>query len=182
MNVSTLVRAAALGALSFLLMRLEVPLVPGFPFLKYDPSALPALVAAFVLGLPAGIAVVAVRAALFALFFGDPVGVAMGLAASLLFLVPAERVYRSRRDFRGGMLALSSGTLAMAAGMIPANWVVVTALGYLPSGQVPFYCLAVVPGFNLLKGALDGLLLLLVYKRAGRLLRPAATPSPAGSA
>lgn len=182
MKVETLARAAALGALSFLLMRLEVPLVPGFPFLKYDPSALPALVAALALGLPAGLAVVAVRAALFAVFFGDPVGVAMGLLANLLYLVPAAWIYRRRHDFRGGMIALATGSAVMAAGMIPANWAVVTAFEYMPAASVPHYCLVVVPAFNLIKGTLDALLLVLFYKRAGRLLRLIGRTSRAAGA
>ena len=172
MTASTLARAGVLGALAFLLMRLEVPIVPNYPFLKYDPSNLPAVLAAFVLGLPAGLAVAAVRSCLHALLSGDAVGAAMGLSASALYLVPAERWYRTHRDFRGGVVALVLGTAAMALGMIPVNRVVVAAMDYMPAEAVPFYCLAVVPGFNLVKGALDALLLLLVYKRAGALLRP----------
>jgi len=172
MTASTLARAGVLGALAFLLMRLEVPIVPNYPFLKYDPSNLPAVLAAFVLGLPAGLAAAAVRSCLHAILSGDPVGAAMGLLASALYLVPAERWYRTHRDFAGGVVALALGTLAMAAGMIPANRVVVAAFDYLPPDGIPFYCLVVVPAFNLVKGALDALLLLLVYKRAGALLRP----------
>ncbi len=62
----------------------------------------------------------------------------------------------------------------MAAGMIPVNRVVVSAMGYMPAEAVPFYCLAVVPAFNLAKGALDAALLLLLYKRVGALLKPRA--------
>lgn len=170
-RLSISVKAAVLGALAFLLMRLELPIVPGYPFLKYDPSNLPAIVAAFLLGLPAGLAVIAVRTTLFALFFGDPVGATMGGAASALFVVPAALVYRSRHHFRGGMAALAIGTFATALGMIPVNYAVISLIPYLPNGGIPFYCLTVVPAFNLARGALDSALTLVVYKRASHLLR-----------
>lgn len=167
-RVLTMVRIGVLSGLAFILIALEVPL-PMFPvWLKYDPSELPALVAAFALGPVAGPAVELFKNVLF--FFLLPgkaplVGVVANFVAGSAWTLSAGLVYARWRTFRGAVVALALGVLIMTAVMAVANYAVFLPLyGVPPAGRLGMV-LSVLTPFNLVKGTLSGLLTLLLYKK-----------------
>lgn len=169
--VRRLVRTAVLAALSLLLMQVELPLFPAYPFLRYDPSNVVVVVGAFLFGTVTGTWIIILRSVLNQLISGNPLGTMMSCLASLSFVVPASIIYHRKRSLRGGLLGMALGTLCLIVSMIIANWFVVRWFGFLPEERVAGYCLYVVPAFNLVKAGIDTAACLLVYKRAGRILR-----------
>lgn len=165
-----LVLVGCLSAMSFLLMYFaEFPLVPFFPpFLKYDPSGVPSLLAALALGPGAGVAVEGVKGLLFALSGKDPTGVlgpaAAFLAGGSMAFVAGLVYHRWRRNGRI-WLALATGTLASTVLMSLGNYFVFLPAYGVPRAQVAGMVTAVVLPFNLVKGIITSLIVWAVARR-----------------
>lgn len=178
-NLVTWVKIALLSSLSTVLMlALQVPLFPSFPFLTYDLSDIPALVAGFALGPVQGIAVVFMKNLLFLVQRPQPgelVGVPMNLLAGSTLVGSSAWFYWRRKTRVRAMLALGLGAVAMTLVMIPANLVVWPFFSWLFLGQVVEgsldFALKVITPFNLVKGALSGTVTFLVYKRFSGFLK-----------
>ena len=78
-------------ALSMAVSFIEFPLIPGVPWLKYDPSGIVCLVAGFAYG-PAAAVLVSVLGFV-PHVFADPWGSLMAIAVALAMSVPAALVY-----------------------------------------------------------------------------------------
>ena len=174
-RVLVLARVGALSAVAFVLMYLETHL-PGFPaFLQYDAGDLPALIGGFAMGPLTGTAVVVIRSVLFFLSGKDEagwIGTLASLVASLSYVGTATVVYWQKRTFSGAVLGLSAGILALVITMGLANYYLFIPLylGQLEA-HVLFGLVRMTALFNLVKGILTGLLVLVVYKRVRNLLR-----------
>ena len=89
-----------LGALSAVLMMLEIPLPFAPSFLKMDIGELPALFAGFFLGPVAGVGVVFVKIALKLIFKGTTtafVGDFSNLVGSCVFILTAALIYKKNK-------------------------------------------------------------------------------------
>lgn len=174
-------KVGILAGMSLVLMlSLQVPLLPAAPFLRYDLSEVPALIAGFSLGPAHGVAVILLKNGLFLLQRLSPwelVGVPMNTLAGLTLVWVSASVYWRRKSRGRAALALALGTLAMALVMIPANlflyplftsWILGEALD--PAKLRGLVLVAVTP-FNLIKGTLSGLVTFAVYKRVSSVLR-----------
>lgn len=178
-NLVTWVKIALLSSLSTVLMlALQIPLFPSFPFLTYDLSEIPALVAGFALGPLQGIAVVCVKNLLFLVQrpqFAELVGVPMNIVAGSALVGSSAWFYWRRKTRVRAMLALALGAVVMTLVMIPANALVWPFFSWLILGQAGEgsleFVLRVVTPFNFLKGALSGVLTFLVYKRFSGFLK-----------
>lgn len=184
--------AALLGAVSAVLMSMQIPVPFAPPFYNLDFAEVPALVGALFLGPAAGAAIETVKVLLKLLlrgtttaFWGDFVNWLSGI----LFLVPTALLYRKVRERRGGLwLALGFGfvvrilwacfcnayiSLPMYAGLYgwPMEQLIAMGTAVNPAIQdLPtFIVLAVLP-FNLLKAGLDTLITALLL-RSGRLAK-----------
>lgn len=100
-NAQKLAVTSVLAAMASVLMYLEFPIIPGFPFLQYDFSDIPALIAAAVLGPLSGVAVELVKNIFhlpkgFAatLGFGEIMNFIVGCA----FILPFSIVYRKMHN------------------------------------------------------------------------------------
>lgn len=172
-------KVALLGGMALVLMlSFQVPLFPSAPFLTYDLSDVPALVAGFALGPLHGCAVVLLKNLLFMAqrpVAVEWVGVPMNTLAGCTLVGTSALFYWRRKTRVRAALALLLGTLAMAVVMIPANMLVYPLVLWLlgaPGGPpVLEFVLAVVTPFNLIKGAVSGTLTFLVYKRLSNLLK-----------
>lgn len=164
-NTRKLVVVAMLGAISFILMFFEFPILPMFPFLKVDFSDVPVLISTFVFGPISGILVAFVRSLLNLLIKGAEltrlVGNIAGLLASILYLFPIYAVFRYSMKKWMQILGVTCGTIAMTIFMAIVNYFIIMPL-YLKIGGLPpgtsisqMVVAAVIP-FNLLKGAIVG--------------------------
>ncbi len=163
-------QVAVLGAIAFILMRVtfSLPFLP--PFLKYDPSEVPALIATFALGPLAGISVEMLKALLIQLLGGpDPsgglFGVFMNLLAGVTLVGVAGWYYLIEHTRRGAVRALIFGVLAMTGVMIVANVLLTPVFFGLPRPQVIALVLPALLPFNLIKGLMSSLATYYVYKR-----------------
>lgn len=170
-SLRILTRIAMLGAAAAVLMIVAETPLPFFPdFLKYDPSEIPALVAALTMGPLAGAAVELIKEFIF-LASGKAtsglVGVAANFVAGTTLVMAAGWLHRAGHQLRGWLRALTTlvgGTAAMAAVMIPVNALIIFPLYGIPAAERWSGALAVVT-FNLVKGGLSGVLGIALYRR-----------------
>ncbi|NLJ25832.1 MAG: ECF transporter S component [Firmicutes bacterium] len=165
-NVRRMTVLALLAAISFLLMfALEFPL-PGFPpYLKYDPSDVCGLLAAFSFGPAAGFLVELIKSILFFLSGKSAdgiVGAAAALVAGGSFVWVAGRVYALGK--RSPVLALLAGTITMTVLMVTANYFIFLPLWGLPTSQVKLPLIIAMLGFNLVKGVITSILTLIIHQ------------------
>ena len=109
-SVKETVFVGMMGAISAVLMLLNIslPFVPGF--LKFDISELPALFAGFFLGPVSGCGVIVVKILLKILFQGTDtgyVGEVMNVLGSMCFILPASLIYGWKRTKKGAVIAMA---------------------------------------------------------------------------
>ena len=163
------VQIAVLGAVAFAFMYVDFPIPPFPPFLKYDPSDVPALIATFALGPSAGISVEVIKALLIQLLrsgtLGGPFGVFMNLLAGVTLTGAAGVYYQIDHTRPGAIKALVLGVLAMTGVMILANLALTPTFFGIPRPQVVALVLPALLPFNMVKGTMTSLLTYVVYKR-----------------
>ena len=176
---------AILSALAFVLMLIEfsTPVIPSF--VKLDFSELPALLAAFLFGPIEGIAVCLIKN-LIHLSITSTAGVGE-LANFLLgaaFAGTAGLIYRYKHTFSGGLLGCVAGSAAMAAVSFPVNLFITYPFyanlffkgnmqgiidmykAISPSSDTLIKSLLIFnTPFNLVKGILVSVIVMLCYKR-----------------
>lgn len=164
---------SGLGLLLMFFLEFPLPLFP--PYLKYDASQIPALLAAFGVGPWAGVAVEFVKSLLFLLSGKDPsgfIGPSAAFLAGATLTLTSGFIYRAYRGKGRTLLALIAGGLAMAVVMTLANyWVFLPAYG-IPGGQVAAMATGVILPFNLVKGVVTTVIALILFSR----LRPERLP------
>ncbi len=179
-DLQWLTRVSVLAALAAVLMfNVQFPLLPSAPFLKFDPSDVPALVAGFALGPAAGMAVAALKDLLYLLAHlsvWELVGVPMSLLASASMVWPAATLYWMRKTKGRAISSLILAGWVSVCVMTLANWFLLPPFFHwmglgVPADMTRYLVTAVIP-FNTLKCALNGLVTFLVYKRVSPLLKP----------
>lgn len=163
---------ACLGALSFILMLFEFPIIPVAPYLKVDFSGVIVLIATIMDGPLTGIAVALMKAVLHAFVNGLSVGTLLGsfsdLLAMVALLLPVGWLMKKRLSMRQFWLGGLAGTLLMTVVMALANWFILTPLymklwSWQPTLPiVKLVVIGVVP-FNLIKGLLLTVVTALIY-------------------
>ncbi len=192
LNAKTVAFIGMLGAVSAVLMAIQVPLPFAPTFLKFDISELPALFSGFFLGPISGCGVIAVKLLLKVLLQGTEtafVGEAMNLVGSCAFVLPASLLYQHWHSKRGALAALSISTLLVSVICIFLNTYVAfpmySSLYGIPMDAIIEMGSSVNPlvhdsftlmlygvfPFNLVKHGVTSLVTYLVYKRCGNALR-----------
>lgn len=202
-NVRAIAFIAMLGALSAVLMSINVPLPFAPTFLKFDIAELPALFAGYFLGPVCGCAVIAVKILLKLLLQGTEtafVGEFSNLVGSVCFVLPAALIYKYNRTKKGAVISLTVSTLFVSIVFIFMNAYVTfpmysklygmpmeaiiemgSSVNPLVHDTVTLMLFGVFP-FNLVKHGVTSLVTYLVYKRCGNALRSVLSAgSPAAS-
>ena len=181
-----------LGAISTVLMLFEIPLPFAPSFYKIDLSEVPVLIGCFAMGPLAGAFVELVKIILNFVINGTMtagVGELANFCLGCSFCVPAGIIYRKMTTKKGAVIGLVSGTLIMtflgcfinAYIMLPAyakafSWPLenIVAMGSAVNAGITdlftFVMFAVVP-FNLLKGILVSIVVLLIYKKISPIIK-----------
>ena len=143
---------ALLCALSLICtMFIQFPIIPGVPYLMYDPSGAVALVAGFA--------------------FGPGVwGTLMAVLASATLVVPAALVYRRDTTRRGAAIGMALGAVASLAACILGNIVVTPLYTNVTTEQVIGMIVPALLPVNLAKIAINCTLGALVYKPVSKAL------------
>ena len=143
---------------------LEFPILPGVTFLKYDPSAIVALIAGFAFGPATGAVVstipylphVATQSGLY--------GMAMAIIATLSLVLPASLVYRRTATFRGALVGMGVGAVTCLACCILANVVITPIYMGAPTQTIIDMIVPTLLPFNIIKIAINCVVTALVYK------------------
>lgn len=167
-----LVTMALMCAIGVLLSFIEFPLLPGVAWLKYDASAMPALVCGFAFGPGAGVAVGIVGAVIHGILLADFSGAVMNILVVSGFVLPAALVYRKLRTFKGALLGLAASVVAATLMAIAGNLVITPLYLGVPLDAVVAMIIPILTPFNLIKAVLNGALTLIVYKSVSNLITP----------
>ena len=123
-NTRVLVTMALMTAISVLLSFIEFPLLPTAAFLKFDASAMPAMVCGFAYGCGAGCAVGIVGAIIHGLLMADFSGTVMNILVVVGYIIPSALIYRRFHTFRGACVGLAAGIVFSVALSIVGNLIV----------------------------------------------------------
>lgn len=143
---------------------IEFPILPGVTFLKYDPSAIAALIAGFAFGPSTG-AVVSILPYLVHLATESGIyGTIMAIVATLSLVLPASIVYQRNTTMRGAITGLVIGGVVCLVCCILANIVVTPIYMGAPREAVIEMIVPVLIPFNVLKIVINCVVTALVYK------------------
>ena len=178
--------AAMLSAVAFILMFIEFPIPMLIPaFIKMDFSDLPALLGAFALGPVYGVIISFMKNLLHIVIKGTStacVGELSNFILGAIFSAVAGYLYKHHKSRKTAIIGAVAGAVAMGVLSVPSNYFVVypayvqfyhmppeAILGMyqaiLPSADSLIKCLVIfnMP-FTLVKGLLDAVLCMLIYK------------------
>ena len=178
--------AAMLSAVAFILMFIEFPIPMLIPsFVKMDFSDLPALLGAFALGPVYGVVISFMKNLLHIVIKGTStacVGELSNFILGAIFSAVAGYLYKHHKSRKTAIIGAVAGAVAMGVLSVPSNYFVVypayvqfyhmpleAILGMyqaiLPSADSLIKCLIIfnLP-FTLVKGLLDAVLCMLIYK------------------
>ncbi len=196
-NTRKLIFAAIIASVAAVLMFLEFPLwfAPGF--YEMDFSEVPVLVGAFAFGPMTGILIEAIKVIVNTAISGTAtmgIGELANFLIGIAFVVPASMVYKINKTRKNAIIGLGVGVLSMAIIAALLNWLVLLPayayylstpevtytindfvyLGSLVNPLVTnlptFLAFAVVP-FNLVKGIITSVVVILIYKRISMLIK-----------
>lgn len=167
-----LVTMALMCAIGVLLSFVEFPLLPGVTWLKYDASAMPAMVCGFAFGPAAGLAVGVVGAVIHGILMADFSGAVMNILVVAGFILPAALVYRRSRTFKSGVIGLVLSAITATVMAILGNLVITPIWLGVPLDAVVDMILPILTPFNLIKAGINAVLTLIVYKSISNLITP----------
>lgn len=167
-----LVTMALLCAIGVLLSFIEFPLLPGVTWLKYDASAMPAMVSGFAFGPGAGVAVGVVGAVIHGILMADFSGAVMNILVVIGYVLPAAAIYAKRHTYKGAVAGLAVSIICATVMAILGNLVITPAWLGVPAEAVVDMIIPVLTPFNLIKAVINSALTLLVYKSISNLITP----------
>lgn len=167
-----LVTMALLCAIGVLLSFIEFPLIPGVTWLKYDASAMPAIVCGFAFGAGGGLAVGIAGAIIHGILMADFSGAVMNILVVIGFVAPASLIYRQGRTFPRAIIGLIASVVCAVIMAIVGNLVITPAYLGVPMDAVIAMILPILVPFNLAKGIINAVLTLAVYKSISNLITP----------
>ncbi len=188
-RTSWIVRVALLAAVSSVLMFLEmsVPFVP--PFLKFDFSDIPALLAGFSMGPLAGVTVVLIKNLVHAITsWSFLVGELANFLIGVAFVLPAAIIYKRNKCKKNAVVGMIAGGLIMTVFAALLNYFVLiplyaTVLGFPVEAIIEMsnsvnsmivdlktLILIGITPFNLFKAAVNIFITAIIYKKLSPIL------------
>lgn len=159
-----LVILALFTALSLILSFIEAPIFPAAPFLKYDPSACIAALAACGFGPVAGLVVGIVSAMIHGLIMGDPWGSLMTIIAVTFWIVPIALIYRTKKTMGTLLAGLIAGSILSLAAAIGGNLLITPIYTGTDMMVVAAMILPILLPFNALKIVINDVLMFALNK------------------
>ena len=191
-RVREIAQIGMLSAIAVVLMLFEIPLPFAPSFYEIDFSEVPVLIGCFTMGPLAGAMIELVKILLNFLINGTAtagVGEIANFLIGCAFCVPAGIIYKKKRTRKGALIGMATGTVLMVAiGCVINAFVLLpvyatafgmpidalvgmgTAVNPHITSLTTFVMLAVAL-FNLLKGVLVSLIVLLIYKKISSVFR-----------
>lgn len=178
-------KVGMLSVIAFILMYFQLPITfVAPPFMKLDISDLPVLMGAFTMGPVFGIIIAALKNIMHIIFKGTMtagVGELSNFLISSTFAFVSAYFYRKHRTYKGAIISLTMGVLAMTFLAMLSNYFVVfplyakvmpmdaiiemgSAITPRITGLFSMMIYSVLP-FNLIKGFTTSAVMMLVYKK-----------------
>ena len=192
LNTKMITQIGMLGAIAVVLMLFEIPLPFAPSFYEIDFSEVPVLIGCFSMGPMAGVLIELIKIILNLCINGSVtagVGELANFVIGCALVLPAAFIYKRKKTKKGAVLGLVTGTLFMTISgcfinayvMLPtyakAFGMPIEALVEMGSAVnasitdlFTFVMFAVVP-FNLLKGVVVSIIVLLIYKKISPILK-----------
>ena len=149
--------------------------VPVVLFLKYEPKDIIIVIGGFIFG-PLTSFLISVIVSLIEMFTISDTGIIgciMNILSSISFACTASFIYKKKRTFWGAVIGLISGTLLLTAVMLLWNYLITPLYMTLPREEVAKLLIPAFLPFNLLKGGLNTVFTLIIYKPLVKALRGA---------
>ena len=152
LNTNRFIKLSLLSAIAVILMYIDFPVIPIFPWLKIDLSDVPALMGAFAFGPLAGVIIELMKNLLILIVKGTGTGFVGELANFLVGVAlvwPAALVYKKNKTKKTAILGMALGVLCIEVVGILANvYLLLPAYGmamskaelmqYVTVGLIPF--------------------------------------------
>lgn len=165
-QIRWLVLVALFSALAYVLLFIEFPILPQAPFLKYDFSNVIAILAGFILGPVAGIAVEVVKALLKWVMPGYTdgwIGFVGLLTSGILLTLGTVILYRIKQNLTSKLLGPIVGTVLLTGVMVLFNYFVLLPFYGIPAEAKGALVLTAVLPFNVIKGLISSILGVSIY-------------------
>ena len=171
-NLNKKVKIALLGAIAFIFMFIDFPILPAAPFLKLDFGDVPALLGTFALGPLAGVAIQAIKVVLCTLIKGSAsamIGEIANFSIGAVWVLVVGFIYNKRKTKKNAFVGLGLGVIGLTIFAVVCNYYV-----FLPlySKVIPAldattinYMLTIIVPFNLIKGVLVSFATAILYKK-----------------
>jgi riboflavin transporter FmnP len=169
-NTSKMIKISLLSALALILMYIDFPVIPLFPWLKIDLSDVPALIGAFGFGPLAGVLIELIKNIVIVLIKGTQTGFVGEMANFLVgvaLILPAALVYHKKKNKKTAILGMVLGGVCMEVLGIVANvYFLLPAFGMkmAPAELMQYVTLGLLP-FNGIKALLVSIVTYIVYKK-----------------
>lgn len=179
-RIKKLVVLAVLCAVAFAIAAFGMPIMPAAPFLKLEFKDAVIVIAGFMYGPLASLAMSVVVAAieLFTVSEAGVIGMMMNILSTGAFACTAAVIYRKRHKIDGAILGLVLGVLLMTALMLLWNYTMTPIYMGVDRQIVANMLVPVFLPFNLLKGFINAALALALYKPLATALRKAKLMPP----
>lgn len=171
-STKQMVTMALMCAIGVILSFVEFPLLPGVTWLKFDASNMPAMVVGFGFGPGAGVAVGIVIAIIHGLLMADFTGALMNILTVTCFVLPAAIMYSKKRTYLIAIAGLVLSIIAATIGAIVGNLIVTPMWLGVPLDAVIAMIIPILIPFNLVKGLINAVLTLIIYKSISNLITP----------
>lgn len=162
---------AMLCAIAYVVM--VVGRVPVVLFLKYDPKDVIITLGGFMYGPLAAFTISAVVSIVEMITVSGtgPIGCIMNIISSCTFACVAAFIYKKNPTYKNAIIGLVLGVVTMTIGMMLWNYLVTPIYMGIPRDAVVELLLPAFLPFNLLKGFLNLVLTLVIYKPVLRILK-----------
>ena len=175
----TLAMMAAIAYAAVALIR-----IPAVSFLKYEPKDVILVITGFLFGPLDALIVTLVVSLVEMVTISEtgPIGLLMNVISSASFVCVAAAIYHKNRTLKGALVGLGIGVLLMTAVMLLWNYLITPIYQGVPRSVVAGMLAPVFLPFNLVKGALNAGITLLLYKPVVQSLRKAKLVKPSTGA
>ena len=163
-----------LCAVAYVVMVLiHVSIIPAAPFLTYDPKDVIIAIGGFIFGPAAAIIISIVVAFLEMITVSHTgiIGMLMQVIATASFIIPASLMYKKIKTRKAAVTGLSIGVVSMTLLMLLWNYLLTPLYLGTPRADVAAMLVPAILPFNLIKGVLNSILTLLIYKPVVKALR-----------
>ena len=172
-NVKKLTSLAMMSAIAFVIVALIR--IPAVQFLKYEPKDVIIVIGGFIYGPLASLIISTVVSLVEMITISGEgiIGCIMNIISTCSFACTASYIYKKNRSIKGAIAGLFSAIIVTCSVMMLWNYLITPIHMGLPREQVAAMLVPTFLPFNLVKGALNMGITLLVYKPIVKALRRA---------